>query len=81
MHTTKYWFPAKRFGWGWGLPSAWQGWVVLLGFVVELAVSALALLPESPAQFAVAALIWSGVLTTICYARGEPPSWRWGDGR
>lgn len=26
----KYWFPAKRFGWGWGLPSAWQGWVVLL---------------------------------------------------
>ena len=18
-------FPAKRYGWGWGLPSAWQG--------------------------------------------------------
>jgi len=31
-----YWFPAKRYGWGWGLPTAWQGWVVFalfLGFV------------------------------------------------
>jgi hypothetical protein len=20
-----YWFPAKRYGWGWGLPTVWQG--------------------------------------------------------
>jgi hypothetical protein len=25
-----YWFPAKRFGWGWGPPCAWQGWIALL---------------------------------------------------
>lgn len=25
--------PAKRYGWGWGLPSTWQGWVVLLAYV------------------------------------------------
>ncbi len=24
-----YWFPAKRYRWGWGLPSVWQGWVVM----------------------------------------------------
>jgi hypothetical protein len=24
----KYWFPAKRYGWGWGIPSSWQGWLV-----------------------------------------------------
>jgi hypothetical protein len=23
----KIWFPAKRYGWGWGLPCCWQGWV------------------------------------------------------
>ncbi len=23
------WFPAKRYGWGWGFPCAWQGWAVL----------------------------------------------------
>jgi hypothetical protein len=27
------WFPAKRYGWGWGLPVAWQGWVVLLAWL------------------------------------------------
>ena len=21
----RYWFPAKRYGWGWGPPSTWQG--------------------------------------------------------
>ncbi|HTS17465.1 MAG TPA: hypothetical protein VMP11_07825 [Verrucomicrobiae bacterium] len=25
----RVWFRAKRYGWGWGLPCAWQGWVVL----------------------------------------------------
>jgi hypothetical protein len=24
----RYWFPAKRYGWGWGLPVTWQGWLV-----------------------------------------------------
>ncbi len=23
-----FWFPVKRYGWGWGLPVRWQGWVV-----------------------------------------------------
>ncbi|WP_269146578.1 hypothetical protein [Xanthomonas oryzae] len=23
-----YWFPAKTYGWGWGLPTVWQGWLV-----------------------------------------------------
>lgn len=32
----KYWFSDKRYGWGWGLPSAWQGWVVLVGYVLFL---------------------------------------------
>lgn len=25
----EYGFPAKRYGWGWGLPVAWQGWLVI----------------------------------------------------
>jgi hypothetical protein len=28
----KYWFPAKRYGWGWGIPNVWQGWLVLFVF-------------------------------------------------
>lgn len=30
----KYWFPAKTFGWGWGLPRTWQGWVVFLVYLL-----------------------------------------------
>lgn len=33
VSTRKYWFPAKRYGWGWGFPSAWQGRVVLLAYL------------------------------------------------
>ena len=27
------WFPAKKHGYGWSLPTAWQGWAILLSFV------------------------------------------------
>jgi len=29
----RYWFPAKRYGWGWGLPSTWEGWLLLVGYL------------------------------------------------
>ena len=29
---SRYWFPAKRYGWGWGLPATWEGWAVMAGF-------------------------------------------------
>jgi hypothetical protein len=34
----KYWFAAKRYGWGWGIPSSWQGWLVLAAFGALLVV-------------------------------------------
>jgi len=42
----KYWFPAKRYGWGWRPPRAWQGWLVLVAFVALLALDAVVLLPR-----------------------------------
>ena len=75
----RYWFPAKRIGWGWGPPCTWQGWVVLLAFSVSLAISAWRLLPNEPIKFSAFTLITTGVLTLICYVTGEPPGWRSGD--
>ncbi|MGF6701877.1 hypothetical protein OKW38_006554 [Paraburkholderia sp. MM5496-R1] len=34
----EYWFPAKRYGWGWGLPLRWQGRLTLLAYFVLLGV-------------------------------------------
>ena len=77
--TPKYWFPAKRYGWGWGPPRAWQGWLVLVAFAALLAVGAVVLLPRhQTAYFVLYTVILCGVLVMVCYVTGEPPSWRWG---
>jgi hypothetical protein len=76
----KFWFPAKRYGWGWGLPITWQGWAVLIIFVLLLLAGSF-LFP--PARDVFSFLVYTLVITVafgaICYAKGEPPSWRWGD--
>jgi hypothetical protein len=63
----RYWFPAKRYGWGWGLPCAWQGWLVLVGYL-GLMVGAARLCPpeKSMMGFAAAVLTLSAGLVAIC---------------
>jgi len=72
------WFPAKRYGWGWGLPVAWQGWVVLLGYIVLLFIGTEEFLrTQNRMFFAYLALVTIGLIV-ICYQKGEAPRWRWG---
>ena len=74
-----YWFPAKRYGWGWGIPTVWQGWVVLLAFFALLILGAKWLLPSHNVAFVLYALVLSAVLILVCWLKGEPPAWHWGD--
>jgi len=75
-----YWFPAKRYGWGWGLPTVWQGWDVMAAFAI-LVLAGIAFLRPSygEAVFLVYSAFLCAVLIAICWAKGEPPSWHWGD--
>lgn len=75
----QYWFPAKRHGWGWGLPNAWQGWVVMAIFAVLVVGGAFMLLPTygSSAFVTYAACLCLG-LVAICWLKGERPTWRSG---
>ena len=76
---TRYWFPAKRYGWGWGLPSCWQGWVVLGAFGIAMLIGGMTIdVPAHPLGFALYAVSATLVLLVICLAKGEPPRWRWG---
>jgi len=34
MKNQAVWFPAKKYGVGWGLPISWQGWVVSLSYIL-----------------------------------------------
>jgi hypothetical protein len=75
----RYWFPAKRYGWGWGPPTAWQGWVVLLVFFALLLGGAFALLPScGPLAFVGYTVLLCVLLTAVCWVKGERPRWRWG---
>jgi len=77
--TPRYWFRAKRYGWGWGLPLTWQGWAVLLAFVALLALGGVLFSPAvSPIRYALYTGVLCTVLIGVCYAKGEPPKWRWG---
>jgi hypothetical protein len=74
-----YWFPAKRYGWGWGMPTVWQGWAVLVAFFCLLLIGAVWLLPSSGrAAFVLYAMLLCAILVAVCWIKGEPPSWRWG---
>jgi len=77
--TPKYWFPAKRYGWGWGRPSTWQGWVVLLVYFA-LVLGGIPLLLSTRGQLVYIAyvVLLTAVLNTICWLTGEHPRWRWG---
>ena len=74
-----YWFPAKRYGWGWGAPTAWQGWAVLALYFALFAAGAIAFaLTTSLAAFIAWAVALNLALVAICWWKGEPPRWRWG---
>lgn len=77
------WFVAKRYGWGW-TPAMWQGWLVVLAYVVLVLLFALTIDERSSTREIFFTGIFPIVLLTvtlirICYATGEAPRWRWGD--
>lgn len=75
----RYWFPAQTFGWGWGLPATWEGWVVFIGFGVLLVLGRVYLLPIlGGLYYTLYVFALSALLFAICFVKGEPPRWRWG---
>lgn len=73
-----YWFPAKRYGWGWGLPITWQGWVSFVGFLVLIVAGAVLIPRHSSPGFIAYVVVLSCLLFGVCWWKGEPPRWRWG---
>jgi hypothetical protein len=77
------WFPAKRWGWGWGPPVRWQGWAFMVIWLAALLAGALALLPGEPTAGRIILLLafltaMSAIMIAVCWIKGEKPRWRWG---
>jgi len=75
----RYWFPAKTYGWGWGPPCTWEGWLVLSAYCLLLLPAVFFSIRSKnlPAVF-VSVAILNASLIAICFWKGEPPRWRWG---
>lgn len=74
--TSKPWFRQKRFGYGSGLPCAWQGWVLLIAHM---------LLILAVVRYTVAAPQWqflllvslAALLPLPIYRAKTKGGWRW----
>jgi hypothetical protein len=75
----KIWFPAKRYGWGWGPPNCWQGWAVIAAYVALTFAGTPLLASKHTVLWFAYIVILSLALIVICWLKGEKPRWRWGD--
>lgn len=79
----RYWFKRKLFGWGW-TPATWQGWLVLVLYVVILLTIARKIDAESHSGsdaligILIPFILLTAILLAITYATGERPKWQWG---
>jgi lipoprotein signal peptidase len=73
------WFPSKKYGIGWGLPSKWQGWVVLIAYLI-LTLAGTPFIKSSPAMiipYLFYTFLLTGGLVFICWKKGEKIDFRW----
>ncbi len=69
------WFAPKRYGYGSGLPISWQGWLVMIAYLI-LVIGAAIFVSEKP-------IIFFGILVPatlgliIVTARTTRGGWRW----
>jgi hypothetical protein len=65
---------------GLGLPCAWQGWLVLAAYVGLMVAGAWAFPPRTAlSPYLLYVLVLSALLVGVCWRKGEPPRWRWGE--
>lgn len=75
----KYWFPVRRSGLGWGLPTSWQGWLVFAAYAASLGALFVLFPPgASHGRFLVGVVVATALFALVCWLKGEPLRWRWG---
>jgi hypothetical protein len=67
------WFASMKYGAGWGLPIAWEAWLVLLTYIT-LVIAGGILVSRAPwwtIPFIALVLMLTGILIFICLKKGE----------
>jgi hypothetical protein len=84
-NTKKPWFRQKRYGYGWGLPLTWQGWLLLVAYFVFIILIVVINADKnySPSdvllRITLPVIIATLILLIITRITSGKPKWRWGD--
>jgi hypothetical protein len=86
MASSKLWFKARKYGWGW-TPITWEGWVLVGVYLIFCILAGVLLIPNFDDEIGVVYITAFGLfiisltsfLVGISYRKGEAPAWRWGD--
>lgn len=70
------WFAPKRYGYGAGLPLAWQGWVLCLVYCATVTFAAWLLAERTIFGFAAITLTATAGFLIVC-VRKTRGGWRW----
>jgi hypothetical protein len=73
--TKKPWFRGKRYGYGWGLPTGKEGWLVLLSYLLLVFTASFQLDHTTAGMraflFVLQVILATILLFVICYISGE----------
>ena len=73
------WFPAKRYGIGWGFPNCWQGRAVMAAWFLLVVGGTILIRPDiRPVAYVVYNSVVTALLLVVIIAKGERMRWRWG---
>ena len=73
------WFAPKSHGYGSGLPIAWQGWVVLIGYLASLGLASLLIAVSLVAYLSIVATLTVALIIICARTNRGGWRWRWGD--
>ena len=79
----KYWFKAHQYGYGWS-PETWEGWLIFFVYLGGLIYSFIHSdstshsVSDTIINFLPKFFIFSALLLSLSYLKGEPTHFRWG---
>jgi hypothetical protein len=77
--TDESWWAPRRYGYGAGLPIAWQGWAITLAYCIAVTLAAWLILPRSIFAFVTIVLGATAALILVCAMKTRGGwRWRWG---
>lgn len=76
------WFAPKRFGYGAGLPIAWQGWATVVAYIVTMVLAGLIMEGDRPElrPVAIGIMVVATIVFVLVARARTRGGWRWRSG-